>query len=178
MTGVLIAGIGNIFLGDDGFGVEVLRRLDPHRLPAGIAAKDYGIRGIHLAYDLLDGQVRTVIMVDALPTGEPAGTVSLIEVDDQAVAELAAGGGTVDSHAMNPAAVLAALQALGGSVPRVLLVGCQPLTVEPGIGLSEPVAAAVDPALALAVDTALQARQASMPENLEEVAVHARTRPV
>jgi hydrogenase maturation protease len=177
----LIAGIGNIFLGDDGFGVEVLQRLGRRPLPDGIGAqdivaKDYGIGGIHLAYDLLDGDVDTLIMVDALPTGEPAGTVSLLEVDEQAMAELADGAGAVDSHAMNPAAVLAALHTLGGQPPRVLVVGCQPLTVQPGIGLSEPVAAAVDAAVELAIETALQVHHAA--QHAAEEAFRARARPV
>ena len=151
---VLIAGIGNVFLGDDGFGVEVLRRIDADALPDGVAASDYGIRGVHLAYDLLDGDVQTLIMVDAFPTGEPAGTVSLLEVDESALAELARDGRTLDSHSMNPEAVLAALHALGGRVERVLLVGCEPQTLDPRIGLSEVVAAAVAPAAELALSTA------------------------
>jgi hydrogenase maturation protease len=171
--GVLVAGIGNIFLSDDGFGVEVLRRIDPAHLPPGVTATDYGIRGVHLAYDLLDGRVRTLIMVDALPTGEPPGTVSLLEVDEAALTELTDEPGTVDSHAMNPEAVLVALHALGGHVDRVLVVGCEPDTVEPGIGLSGPVAAAVDGAAALAIETA--ARAAS---ELREVMAGARTRVV
>jgi hydrogenase maturation protease len=157
MNPVLIAGIGNVFLGDDGFGVEVVRRLDPAELPPGVTAIDYGIRGVHLAYDLLDGDVRTLIMVDALPTDGPPGTVALLEVDGDALAELTREPATVDSHAMHPEAVLAALHALGGQVDRVLVVGCRPLRVEPGMGLSRPVAAAVDAAAALAVETAATA---------------------
>lgn len=156
MNRVLIAGIGNIFLGDDGFGSAVLRSLDGAELPPYVTAKDYGIRGVHLAYDLLDGDVETLILVDALPTGEPAGTVSLLEVDDEAWAELTADPSTVDSHAMHPGAVLSALNALGGSVDRVLIVGCQPASLEPVMALSAPVAAAVDGAVELALDTARQ----------------------
>jgi len=158
MSEVLIAGIGNVFLGDDGFGVEVLHRLERRPLPAGVRAREYGIRGVHLAYDLLDGTVATLILVDALPAGEPPGTVTLVEVDDAARAELAANGTSVDSHAMNPEAVLGTLQALGGQVDRVLLVGCEPATVEPRMGLSEPVEAAVDAAVELALATAREVR--------------------
>lgn len=154
---VLIAGIGNLFLGDDGFGVEVLRRIEPDRVPAGVAAADYGIRGVHLAYDLLDGHVQTLIMVDALPTGEPPGTVSLLEVDDAALAELTSEPTSVDSHAMNPEAVLAALHALGGHVDRVLVVGCQPQSLDPVIALSDAVTAAVPPAVQLTLQTAAEA---------------------
>lgn len=154
MKPVLIAGIGNLFLGDDGFGVEVLRQLDTDRLPPQVAAQDYGIRGVHLAYDLLDGEVSTLILVDAIPTGDAPGTVSLLEVDDETWAELTAEPTAVDSHAMHPEAVLAALHALGGRVDRVLLVGCQPATLEPGMSLSPAVAAAVPAAAELALETA------------------------
>ena len=82
MTGrVLVAGIGNVFLGDDGFGVEVVQRIDPTSLPAGVDVADYGIRGVHLAYDLLDGRYGTVVMVDAVPLDEPPGTLAVLEVD-------------------------------------------------------------------------------------------------
>jgi hydrogenase maturation protease len=157
MSRVLIAGIGNVFLGDDGFGVEVLRRLRSRPLPDGVRAEDYGIRGVHLAYDLLDQNVDTLIMVDAVPTGEPPGTVSLLEVDDPALAQLRADPSPVDSHAMNPEAVIAALHAVGGRVGKIVLVGCQPETVRPGMCLSATVAAAVEPAVALTLETAAAA---------------------
>ena len=154
MKRILIAGIGNVFLGDDGFGVEVAHRIGPRTLPPDVAAVDYGIRGVHLAYDLRDGDVEVLIMVDALPTGDPPGTVTLLELDEAARVELTAEPTTVDSHAMNPQAVIAALHALGGRMNQIFVVGCQPLSVEPGMGLSPPVAAAVEPALELAIDTA------------------------
>lgn len=158
MNPVLIAGIGNVFLGDDGWGVEVARRLAERPLPPGVSVADYGIRGVHLAYDLLDGDVDVLILVDAVPTGEPPGTVSLLELDDETRAELAADGTTLDSHAMNPQAVLAAIGVLGGQVDRVLLVGCEPQSVEPDMALSEAVTAAVEPALALLLETAAAVR--------------------
>ena len=157
MNPVLIAGIGNVFFGDDGFGSEVLRRLDPQRLPDKVSAVDYGIRGVHLAYDLLDGDVHTLVMVDAMPTGEPPGTVSLLAVNEEVLAAAAADPDPVDSHSMNPEAVLTALRALGGHVDTILVVGCQPASVEPGMQLSAPVAAAVDTALELALQTAANA---------------------
>jgi hydrogenase maturation protease len=153
VTRVFIAGIGNVFLGDDGFGVEVVRRLAGRTLPAGAHAVDYGIRGVHLAYDLLDQDVDVLILVDAVPTGEAPGTVSLLEVDAATPADPVA----VDSHAMNPQAVLAALDTLGGQVGRVLVVGCRPDTVAPGMHLSPAVAAAVDSAADLALATAAAA---------------------
>ena len=129
----LVAGIGNIFFGDDGFGVEVARRL-------GVA--DYGIRGIHLAYDLLDGY-DALVLIDALPMGEPPGTVCLFEPDIDGLEPAPA----VEGHSMSPAVVLGLLRSLGGEVPQVLIVGCEPLSVAEGMGLSAPVAAAVEPAV-------------------------------
>src|ERR671936_1973781 len=160
MTGVLIAGIGNIFFGDDGFGVEVIRRLDGRRLPEGARAVDYGIRGVHLAYDLLDGCYGALIMVDCLPTGEQPGTVSVLEVDDEALAEIRGAESTIDSHTMRPEAVLAALHALGGHIDRVLIIGCQPLSLAPRIGLSDPVSHAVDDAVELAITLSITEAQA------------------
>ena len=143
---VLVAGIGNVFLGDDAFGVEVVRRLDPATLPDGVDVVDYGIRGVHLAYDLLDGRWGTVVLVDAVPLDDPPGTLAVLEVDPT-------GSGTpVDAHGMHPAAVLALLHDLGGAVDRALVVGCAPATVEERMGLSEPVAAAVDEAVRLVAE--------------------------
>jgi hydrogenase maturation protease len=152
---VLVAGIGNVFLGDDGFGVEVVRRLDPTGLPDGVDVADYGIRGVHLAYDLLDDRYATLILVDALPTGEPPGTLAVVEADPEANrpadGALAIDTGPIDvmpidAHSMSPDVVLSALRSLGGRPPRVLVVGCQPAVLDPGMQLSAPVAAAVDEA--------------------------------
>ena len=140
---VLVAGIGNIFLGDDGFGSEVARRLAGEPFPEGVRVTDFGIRGLHLAYDLLDGY-DTAILIDAAPRGGAPGTIYVIEPD--LPAEPSPGGSILDAHGMEPVAVLGLLSTLGGSVGRVLVVGCEPATVEEGIGLSEPVARAVDEA--------------------------------
>lgn len=142
----LVAGIGNIFLGDDGFGVEVAGRLSGHRVPDHVKVADFGIRGVHLAYELLDGY-ETVVVIDALPQGEAPGTVCVFEPD---LSELPAVA--MDAHTMDPATVLATLQELGGSVDRLLIVGCEPASVEEDIGLSEPVAAAVDRAVQVVLD--------------------------
>lgn len=145
---VLVAGIGNIFLSDDGFGPEVARRMlasDPGAapLPEGVRVVDYGIRGMHLAYDLLDG-VDALVLVDALPgKGGDPGDITVLEVglDDL-------GTGQFDAHGMDPVAVLGSLGALGGELPRTLVVGCQPLDVSEGIGLTPAVSQAVDGAVA------------------------------
>jgi hydrogenase maturation protease len=145
MTGTktLVAGIGNIFNGDDGFGSEVARRLSRRPMPDDVRVEDYGIRGVHLAYELLEGY-DLVVLVDALSRGEAPGTVFLLEpeVDLDDVPPL-------DSHQMDPRAVLSKVAELGGEVKRLLLVGCEPADVGDGIGLSPPVAAAVDDAARL-----------------------------
>jgi hydrogenase maturation protease len=143
--GVLVAGVGNIFLGDDGFGVEVARRLDPSALPPGVKVADFGIRGVHLAYELLEGY-DTLVLIDAVNRGDPPGTVTVIEHDpagDSEGSTLAA----MDAHGMDPAAVLAMAADMGAMVRRVLVVACEVASVEEGIGLSPEVAAAVAPAL-------------------------------
>jgi hydrogenase maturation protease len=146
---VLVAGIGNVFLGDDGFGVEVVRRLDRAALPEGVDVVDYGIRGVHLAYDLLDGAHDTVVLVDALPLPDPPGTLAVLEVPmDGELPDLPA----VDGHGMTPVAVVELLKNLGGAVERVLVVGCRPAVLDERMELSEPVAAAVEPATALVAD--------------------------
>lgn len=144
----LVAGIGNIFLGDDGFGVETVRQLAAGPLPAHVEAVDTGVRGVHLAYQVLDGY-DTVVLVDATARGGAPGTLYLIE---DAAVDAAAGEAVVDGHRMSPDAVLALLGALcagtGGTPPRrVLVVGCEPACLEEGIGLSDPVRDAVPQAV-------------------------------
>lgn len=143
---ILVAGVGNIFYGDDGFGPEVARRLAEARHDlAGVRVVDYGIRGMHLAYDLLDGY-EALVIVDAVPGGPDSlpGTLTLLEVGPDDL-----GKGDFDPHGMNPVAVLASLGALGGTLPPTYVVGCSPASVEENIGLSDPVAAAVDDAVVM-----------------------------
>jgi hydrogenase maturation protease len=147
---LLVAGIGNIFLGDDGFGVEVAKRLTSREWPASVRVADYGIRGMHLAFELLERQYEMTILIDATPRGGEPGTVYLIEPDlgaDDSGGEVAA-----NAHGMNPQAVFAMLRSLGGVPGRVVIVGCEPADVEEGIGLSEPVNRAIDEAVSLVVD--------------------------
>ncbi|HSE07097.1 MAG TPA: carbamoyltransferase HypF [Nocardioidaceae bacterium] len=135
---VLVAGVGNLFLSDDGFGSEVARRLLAEGdLPGNALVVDYGIRGMHLAYDLLDGYDGLVIL-DAVPGEGVPGDVSVLEVGRDDL-----GSGELDAHGMNPVAVLANLERLGGTLPPTYVVGCRPATVEDGIGLSPAVEAAV-----------------------------------
>jgi len=140
---VLVAGIGNIFLGDDGFGPEVVRRLRDRRpLPEGVRAVDYGIRGMHLAYDLLESW-DMVVLVDAVPDRGSPGQLEVLELSTGGLPEA-----RLDAHAMDPVAVLTSLQALGGTLPLAFLVGVQLSDVDERIGLSEVAAAAVEPAVA------------------------------
>jgi hydrogenase maturation protease len=145
---ILIAGVGNIFLGDDAFGVEVVRRLLPRPWPEGVRVVDFGIRGLDLTYALLDGH-DAVILVDALPRGGPPGTLYVLEPE----AGGAGGDLSPEAHALDPAKVLRLVEAMGGQVKRLLVVGCEPGTPadveEMCQGLSAPVAAAVDEAVAL-----------------------------
>jgi hydrogenase maturation protease len=146
---VLVAGIGNIFLGDDAFGVEVVTQLAQRRLPEGVCVADYGIRSYDLAYALME-EWKLVILVDALPRGDEPGTLYVLEPqipDGETVIP------SLDAHTMNPSAVLQLVGALGGKVGEMLVVGCEPASVEPDeqgdIGLSAPVSAAVDEAVSI-----------------------------
>lgn len=139
---ILVAGVGNIFLGDDGFGPEVARRLAGQPLPTEVKVVDYGIRGMHLAYDLLDGY-QALVLVDALPGQGQPGDVTVLEVGPDDLEK-----GELDAHGMDPVAVLGNLGALGGELPHTLVVGCQPLDVGEGIGLTPAVDEAVDVAVA------------------------------
>jgi hydrogenase maturation protease len=152
---ILIAGIGNIFLGDDAFGVEVARRLGASNLPANVKVIDFGIRGYDLAYALLDkDKYDATILVDACPRGEPAGTLYVIEPDlsnlnDSSPEEQQ---GAVEAHSMNPLNVLRLAVSMGGPLKRILLLGCEPATLGPEegqMGLSETVEAVIDDAVKL-----------------------------
>jgi hydrogenase maturation protease len=145
---ILIAGIGNIFLGDDGFGVEVVRRLAHCQLPPDVRVVDFGIRGFDLTYALQDGY-ETTILVDACPHGEKPGTVYAIEPSLEA-ADNAGEQGMVDAHSMDPMNVIRLAQAMNAPIKRMLLVGCEPETLggeEGAMGLSAAVEAAVDVAV-------------------------------
>jgi hydrogenase maturation protease len=148
---ILVAGIGNIFLGDDAFGVEVIRRLAGHQFPASVRVADFGIRGFDLAYALQDGY-ETTILVDACPRGQAPGTLYVIEPDLKALDDPESPQATVEAHAMNPASVLRMARAMNIEIKNILLVGCEPETLggeEGQMGLSAPVEAAVDGAVKL-----------------------------
>ena len=146
---ILIAGIGNIFLGDDAFGSEVARRLAGRALPEEARVVDFGIRGFDLVYALLDGYAVT-IFIDATPRGGEPGTLYTIEPDLKELDNLNADEAMVEPHGMNPMKVLGMVKSMGGEFKRILLVGCEPTPLESEdgqMGLSEPVEAAVDEAV-------------------------------
>src|SRR3712207_2812139 len=147
---VLVAGVGNIFLGDDGFGVEVVKRLAGHEWPEGVEVVDFGIRGMDLAYALQD-DYELIVFVDATPRGERPGTVYLIEPEIEAEGEV-----VLDTHGMDPLKVIKLSRALGAKPTRTLVVGCEPQVVVSGedyedmlMELSEPMRAAVEEAVKL-----------------------------
>jgi hydrogenase maturation protease len=147
---VLIAGVGNVFLGDDGFGVEVVKRLAGRELPGDVEVKDFGIRGMDLVYALQD-DYEVVIFVDATPRGEEPGTVYLLEPEIEEDGEV-----VLDTHGMDPVKVIRFARALGAKPTRTLVVGCEPQVVISGenyeemlMDLSEPVRAAVEEAAKL-----------------------------
>jgi hydrogenase maturation protease len=143
---ILVAGIGNVFLGDDGFGCALAARLAARELPAGVDVVDYGIRGMDLAYALDDGW-DAVVFLDATPRGSAPGSLYVIEpeIDPDALA--------LETHGMDPVKVLAMAQAFGSTLPRVVVVGCEPRSVEEGFNdLSEPVRLALDEATTLVDD--------------------------
>jgi len=127
--------------------VEVAHRLSVENLPATVRVADFGIRGIHLAYELLEREYDLTVLVDAIVRGDKPGTLYLVEPDLSGLQAM--GEAPVDAHSMNPQHVFQLLNSLGGLPGRVLIVGCEPLETEEGIGLSEPVAGAVEEAVKL-----------------------------
>lgn len=161
---ILIAGVGNLFFQDDGFGLEVVRRLEAEELPPNVEVVDYGIRGLHLAYRLLE-PLELLIVVDAVPRDRSPGTVYLIEPDLEQQEGLA---GQSDPHGMDLRNVFSSVRAMGGVLPRVLIVGCEPQEVSEGIGLSPPVAEAVEEAVALVRDVLKRESTRAAPAGAEE----------
>lgn len=151
---LLIAGIGNIFLGDDGFGVEVAQRLMRDPWPEGVAVMDFGIRGFDLACALLE-DYDVFVLIDAYPRGGAPGTLYSVEIDCASVPELRSGQPVLETHALHPLEVLKTVRAMGGSPKRVLLLGCEPealseeAQLEGSMGLSEAVKAAIDEAIVM-----------------------------
>jgi hydrogenase maturation protease len=149
---VLIAGIGNIFLGDDAFGVEVAQRMMQRPIPDGVRVIDFGIRGLDLAYSLLEGYP-TVILVDAVPRGQPPGTLYVIEPDISSLLSTDDSVEMIDAHSMHPERVLRVAASMGAKFGRVMLLGCEPTPfnseMDIEMELSLPVRAAVEEAIGM-----------------------------
>ncbi|MFN2477766.1 MAG: hydrogenase maturation protease [Pseudonocardiaceae bacterium] len=173
----MVAGIGNIFLGDDAFGVELARRLSAEELPDDVRLGDYGIRGMHLAYDLLEMKPDTTILLDAVSRGGEPGTIYVLEIGPGDVPGIEPSA--VDAHGMAPDAVLALLENLGGSAGRTLLVGCEPASTEEVMELSTTVAAAVDRAVKVVLDllTDKEGSEANVPSGASAAVLGVSDRP-
>ena len=152
---ILIAGVGNIFLGDDAFGVEVVREMLAASCSPEVRIVDFGIRGLDLTYALLE-DYEAAILVDAVPRGEAPGTVYLIEPeagDPAACGEVSQNDLLIETHGMHPAKVLRLVVGMGGKLRKVLVVGCEPTPFDPetdmDMNLSPPVRAAIPEAIKL-----------------------------
>jgi hydrogenase maturation protease len=155
---ILVAGLGNIFNGDDGFGVEVASSLLQSTWPDDVEVADFGIRGVHLAYQLLDGY-ELVVIVDAVSRGGEPGSLYVIEHRADERRPIQPGDEPmIDAHDLGPDGVLALVPSLGGTLGRVVVIGCEPETLAPGVGLSWPVAGSVEAAVDLVSEIVEHAR--------------------
>jgi hydrogenase maturation protease len=151
----LVAGVGNIFQRDDAFGVEVARLLARRPQPDGVEIADFGIRGVHLVYELLNG-CDLFVLVDAARRGHEPGTVTVLEVDP---GDAATGAALMDAHDLTPDAIFAMLTSMGGHPRRSLVVACEPADLDAGMGLSDPVRAALPHAVSAVEDILRQDQQ-------------------
>jgi hydrogenase maturation protease len=162
---ILVAGIGNIFLGDDAFGVEVVQRLSRRSLSAGVRVVDFGIRGLDLAYALLD-PYEAVVLVDAAPRGQRPGTLYVVEPEPVSAGPMDAMP-AMETHNLDPVRVLRLAAALGGPAQRLFVVGCEPETVageiEDFVEMSAPVRAAVEEAVPFVESLVVKLLQAAPP---------------
>jgi hydrogenase maturation protease len=153
MKRILVAGIGNAWLSDDGFGGEVVRRLEQRELPPGAAVFDFGTGGLDLAYEVMRGY-DALVLVDVSRQGGEPGTLYVMEALEEEVEAGIEDGQVVNPHGMDPQTVLRFVKTLGAWPGKVMVVACEPARVEEmGIGLSDEVARAVDGAVDLVVST-------------------------
>ena len=148
---ILVAGVGNIFLGDDAFGVEVVWELAKRPLGEEVRIVDFGIRGLDLAYALLDGY-ETVILVDAVPRGGSPGQLYVVEAEPRFGAAEVGASPVMETHRMDPAKVLDLVAAMGGHVDRLLVVGCEPVPLDETADIQPGLSAAAAAAVPLAVE--------------------------
>jgi len=172
---ILVAGVGNIFFGDDAFGCEVAKELLKQSLPEGVRVTDFGIRSYDLAYAIMDNYDAT-ILIDATPRGELPGTVFLIEPEIKTLDEST--NEVLNAHSMNPVRVLQLARSLGGQPRNIYVVGCEPAVLESAdgrIGLSEKVQAAVEPAIKMIQKLIGDLIEAKHPDNAFEKIVKAKS---
>ena len=153
---ILVAGIGNTWLRDDGFGSEVASRLADRELPSGVTVMDFGTGGLDLAYEVMRGY-DALMLVDVSRQGGEPGTLYVMEADEADVSAGIEDGAMLDPHGMDPETVLRFVRAVGGWPGKVIVIACEPAEVEDfGIGLSDEVSAAVDHAVELVVTTIVE----------------------
>jgi hydrogenase maturation protease len=162
LRSILIAGVGNAWLRDDGFGGEVARRLAEVELPAGVSVMDAGTGGLDLAYEVMRGYDALVIL-DVSPQGGEPGTLYVMEPDEAAVPGGIEDGDVINPHAMDPQTVLRFVKSVGAWPGKVVVIACEPEQVsEMGWGLSEPVEGAVARAVALVLETVEELRAGTL----------------
>jgi hydrogenase maturation protease len=167
MTGrILVAGVGNVFLRDDAFGVEVVRLLAERPQPPGVQIRDFGIRGVHLVYELLNGY-DLFVLIDAAPRGQAPGTVTVLEVDLPGPDDPGAQP-VIDAHSLTPDAIFGLLSSLGGHPGRSLVVACEPAEIDAGMGLSDPVREALPHAVRAVEEILARAVAASPPAEQQQ----------
>lgn len=162
-NGILVAGIGNAWLFDDGFGGEVAKRLEARELPEGVAVFDFGTGGLDLAYEVMRGY-EALVLVDVSRQGGEPGTLYVMEPDQSEINAGIEEGEQIDPHGMDPQTVLRFVKTMGGWPGKVVVVACEPAVVEEmGMGLSDSVAASVDKAVEVVLQQVEELRCTSSP---------------
>jgi hydrogenase maturation protease len=162
-NGILVAGIGNAWLSDDGFGGEVAKKLEARELPPGVAVFDFGTGGLDLAYEVMRGY-DALVLVDVSRQGGEPGTLYVMEPDENEVSGGIEEGEQLNPHAMDPQTVLRFVKTMGGWPGKVIVVACEPDVVESvGMGLSDSVAGAVDKAVEVVLEQVEELRCTSSP---------------
>jgi hydrogenase maturation protease len=155
---ILVAGIGNAFLRDDGFGGQVAKRLEERELPEGVSVFDFGTGGLDLAYEVMRGY-HGLVLIDVSRQGEAPGTLYVMEPDEESVGGPIEDGEAIDPHGMDPQTVLRFVKAIGGWPGKVVVIACEPAAIEEmGWGLSDEVAGVVDDAVELVLKTVEELR--------------------
>lgn len=164
VPGILVAGVGNTWLQDDGFGSEVIKRLGSRELPEGVTVLDFGTGGLEMAYEVMRGY-DGLVLVDVSQQGGEPGTLYVMEPDQDEIDAGIQDGEVVNPHGMDPQTVLRFLKTVGGWPGKVVVIACEPEEVEDmGLGLTEKVSAAVDKACDLAMETVAELRAGATAE--------------